>query len=49
MEGYTGTETEWLASLVGPKGDDGEPYGNIDGGTPFSIYGGTMTLDAGSV
>jgi hypothetical protein len=49
MEGFTGTEQEWLDSLVGPQGAAGEPYGNIDGGTPFSIYGGTMTLDAGSV
>jgi hypothetical protein len=35
--------------IQGVKGEDGQPYGNIDGGTPFSIYGGTMTLDGGSV
>jgi hypothetical protein len=46
MEGFSGTETEWLDSL---KGADGEPYGNIDGGSPTSIYGGTMTLNGGSV
>jgi len=73
MNGFTGTEAEWLASLegpqgatgaTGPKGDtgntgatgpqgpagaDGAPYGNIDGGTPTSIYGGIPSIDGGSV
>jgi hypothetical protein len=49
LDGFQGTQSQWLDSLVGPQGQAGEPYGNIDGGIPSSIYGGTMTLDGGSV
>jgi hypothetical protein len=46
LDGFTGTESEWLATLVGPAG---APYGNIDGGIPSSIYGGIPSIDGGSV
>jgi hypothetical protein len=45
FEGFTGTEAEWLESL---KGQDGEPYGNIDGGKANSVYGGISPLVGGS-
>jgi hypothetical protein len=34
---------------TGPAGADGEAYGNIDGGTPFSLYGGSLIIDGGGV
>ena len=48
--GFVGTEAQWLASLVGPDGadgQDGQPYGNIDGGKANSSYGGATTLIQG--
>jgi hypothetical protein len=42
--GFTGTEAEWLASLVGA---DGAPYGNIDGGKANTNFGGTITVVQG--
>lgn len=50
--GFTGTETEWLASLKGPKGDTGYqgPQGeNGTNGASAKINGvNTLTINAGS-
>jgi hypothetical protein len=49
--GFIGTEEEWLASLVGAPGSDGEdgaPYGNIDGGKANTNYGGITPLQGGN-
>jgi hypothetical protein len=51
--GFTGTESQWLASLVGAEGAagsdgaDGAPYGNIDGGKANTNFGGTITVVQG--
>jgi hypothetical protein len=45
LEGFVGTEAEWLESL---KGEDGQPYGNIDGGKANSVYGGISPLVGGN-
>lgn len=53
--GFSGTEQQWLDSLVGADGADGTagadgaPYGNIDGGLPDSVYGGLSSIDGGTV
>jgi hypothetical protein len=48
IEGFTGTEAEWLESLVGLPGQDGALYGNLDGGKANSIYGGISPLLGGN-
>jgi hypothetical protein len=51
IEGFTGTEEEWLESLVGPAGpagEDGAPYGNLDGGKANSVYGGISPIVGGN-
>jgi hypothetical protein len=45
IEGFTGTEEQWLESLIGPAG---QPYGNIDGGKANSFYGGISPLVGGN-
>lgn len=37
------------AGEPGAKGDTGEPAGNLDGGGPDTVYGGTVTIDCGRV
>lgn len=34
---------------AGMSGKDGEAFGNLDGGYPFSIYGGVTSIDAGVI
>ena len=57
LNGFVGTETQWLASLEGPQGptgpqgpqgEAGAPYGNIDGGKANSVYGGISPLVGGN-
>jgi hypothetical protein len=45
MDGFQGTEAEWLESL---RGEDGQPYGNVDGGKAGSMYGGISPLVGGN-
>ncbi len=45
LNGFEGTEEEWLESLVGPAGPAGSV--NIDGGSADSVYGGSEPIDGG--
>jgi hypothetical protein len=45
--GFTGTEQEWLSSLVGPSGET--QAGNLDGGLPDSTYTPDDLIDCGGV
>lgn len=47
VDGATGPTGQ--TGSTGPTGAAGAPYGNIDGGTPSSIYGGISPLDGGNV
>lgn len=55
---WNNATTTWdlsVTTVLGPTGPAGAagaagaPYGNIDGGTPSSIYGGISPLDGGNV
>lgn len=40
LDGFTGTESEWLTSLVGPKGDTGDQGLQGEPGTPGTVLTG---------
>ena len=46
--GFQGTEEEWLASLVGPRGEQGAPGANGQSGTPGQ-NGNTPTVEISAI
>lgn len=49
--GLTGPQgLQGIQGIQGPKGDKGDTtyVGNIDGGSPSSVYGGNLTIDGGT-
>ena len=43
-----GTPQASILNFKIPKGDTGDPFSNVDGGTATSVYGGITPIDGGT-